>query len=62
MSAPSWERGRPRPPRPFRRSRTTAFLLIGLSLLFSGCVYLRLLELKQQLGRFDQHFSLATNE
>lgn len=65
MSASPWERGRPRPPgafHPLRPSRATAILLVGLSLFLSGCVYLRLLELKQQLGRFDQHFSLATND
>lgn len=65
MSASPWERGRPRPPGPspaFRPSRLAVFLLVGACLLLSGCVYLRLLELKKQLGRFDQHFSLVTND
>ena len=38
-------------------------LLLGASavlLLGGGCVYLRLLELKQQLARFDRYFALAT--
>ncbi len=65
MSASPWERGRPRPPgphHPFRPSRALALLLVGISLFLSGCVYLRLLELKQQLGRFDLHFSLVTTD
>jgi hypothetical protein len=45
-----------------RPSRFLALLLVGVTLLLSGCVYLRLLELKKQLGRFDQFFSLATND
>jgi len=31
-----------------------------LALLLGGCVYLRLLELKKQLGKFDQFFALQT--
>jgi hypothetical protein len=34
--------------------------LLGLALLVSGCVYLRLLEIKHQLERFDQFFALQT--
>lgn len=65
MSALSGLRGRPRPPgsfTSFRPSRVAALLLAGLTLFLSGCVYLRLLELKKQLGRFDRHFSLATDD
>lgn len=65
MSALPWERGRPRPPgssATFRPTRLVALLLAGLTLFLSGCVYLRLLELKKQLGRFDHHFSLATDD
>lgn len=57
------ERERLRPPGPVRAfgpARPVALLLAGLALLLGGCVYLRLLELKKQLGRFDAHFSLAT--
>lgn len=39
-----------------------AFALAGVALLLGGCVYLRLLELKQQLGRFDRYFTLQTQE
>lgn len=59
----SRERERRRPPgagRAFRPVRAVALLLAGLAFVLGGCVYLRLLELKQQLGRFDTHFSLAT--
>jgi hypothetical protein len=33
---------------------------VGLALLLSGCVYLRLLQLKQQLGKFDDFFAVQT--
>lgn len=36
--------------------------LAALTLLLSGCVYLRLLELKKQLNHFDRHFVLQTND
>jgi hypothetical protein len=39
-----------------------AVALVSLALLLSGCVYLRLLEIKQQLGKFDQFFALQTHE
>lgn len=49
------------PGRPeLRPAKLTAFLLAGLALLLSGCVYLRLLELKQQLGKFDEFFTVQT--
>ena len=31
-------------------------------MLLGGCVYLRLFELKRQLGKFDTHFSLRTDD
>ena len=37
-----------------------AFALVALSVLLSGCVYLRLLQLKRQLNDFDRHFTLDT--
>ena len=37
-----------------------ALLLASCTLLLSGCVYLRLLEIKQQLGKFDQFFALQS--
>lgn len=40
--------------------RLLAFGAVALTLLLSGCVYLRLLEVKQQLGKFDQFFALQT--
>lgn len=40
--------------------RWLAFAVAGLALLLSGCVYLRLLELKKQLGQFDRYFALQT--
>lgn len=40
--------------------RMVALGLAALTLLLGGCVYLRLLELKQQLGKFDEHFALQT--
>lgn len=39
-----------------------AVALTLLSLLLGGCVYLRLLELKQQLGKFDEFFALNTSD
>lgn len=35
-------------------------LLLGIALLAGGCVYFRLLELKLQLGHFDENFSATT--
>jgi hypothetical protein len=37
-------------------------LLIGLTLLLTGCVYLRLLELKRQLANFDDYFAVDESE
>jgi hypothetical protein len=38
-------------------------LLIGaIGLLLGGCVYLRLLELKKQLGHFDENFAIPPTE
>lgn len=37
-----------------------AFALASAALFLGGCVYLRLLELKKQLGDFDRHFALQT--
>lgn len=47
------------------RPATRRWLALGVTLLaclLSGCVYLRLLELKKQLGRFDRFFSLRTTD
>jgi hypothetical protein len=43
-----------------RAPKFAAILLASLALLFSGCVYLRLLELKRQIDRFDNFFGLQT--
>jgi hypothetical protein len=40
--------------------RSLAFALSLTALLLGGCVYLRLLELKKQLGDFDRFFGLQT--
>lgn len=40
--------------------RLLALGAVALTLLLGGCVYLRLLELKQQLGKFDEFFALQT--
>jgi hypothetical protein len=42
--------------------RLAALAIAGSALLFSGCVYLRLLELKKQIDRFDQFFGLQTSD
>lgn len=47
---------------PARARRCAALGLAGLALLLGGCVYLRLLELKLQLGKFDEHFGLQTSD
>jgi hypothetical protein len=55
-------------PSPIDRTRTSllrpsaACLLLVVGLLLSGCVYLRLLEFKRQLGDFDRHFTLSTDD
>jgi hypothetical protein len=47
---------------PRRASRALLALLITTAFFLSGCVYLRLLELKRQLDRFDQFFTLQTTD
>jgi hypothetical protein len=42
--------------------RIAALALAAFALLFNGCVYLRLLELKKQIDRFDQFFGLQTRD
>jgi len=64
---PPRERGRPvrrksDSGRTFGAPRVTALVLMVATLLLSGCVYLRLLELKLQLGKFDEYFALQTND
>jgi hypothetical protein len=39
-----------------------ALAAVVLALLLSGCVYLRLLQLKHQLGDFDRNFAVQTRE
>jgi hypothetical protein len=48
-------------PREWRR-RLLAVGLGSVALLLGGCVYLRLLEVKKQLGKFDQFFALQTHD
>lgn len=49
--------------RRFRAARGgIAFGLAVVALLLGGCVYLRLLELKRQFAKFDQHFALQTDD
>lgn len=52
------------PPRPrhSRASRLLAGSLIACCVFFSGCVYFRLLEFKQQLSDFDRFFTLKTDD
>jgi len=48
-----------------RRSRARLILaggLASLALLLGGCVYLRLLAIKNQLSAFDRHFTLDTHD
>jgi hypothetical protein len=47
-------------PAPIWRRRLIADGLAGIALLFSGCVYLRLLAVKRQLADFDRNFTLQT--
>lgn len=47
-------------PRPDRLRYLAFFGLLTLALFASGCVYLRLLELKNQLASFDQHFAVTS--
>jgi hypothetical protein len=46
---------------PFLR-RPFALLLLAGALLLSGCVYLRLLELKKQFAHFDENFKTDTTD
>ena len=48
------------PPRRSCARRLLALGVAALALLLGGCVYLRLLELKFQLDKFDQNFALRT--
>lgn len=48
-------------PRPPRWRACACAVGVGLMLLLSGCVYLRLLQLKRQLGDFDRNFTLTTS-
>ncbi len=50
------------PPRRPRARRLLAVGLLAAVAFLGGCVYLRLLELKLQLGRFDEHFTLHTTD
>jgi hypothetical protein len=52
------------PPRELaaRASKTAAVALAVVTLLLSGCVYLRLLELKKQIDRFDDFFAVQTHD
>lgn len=43
-----------------RPTRLTALALVAVTLFCSGCVYLRLLELKHQIDRFDEFFGLQS--
>ncbi|WP_414664304.1 hypothetical protein [Horticoccus sp. 23ND18S-11] len=45
-----------------RAPKVAVIALAAAALLLSGCVYLRLFELKQQLARFDRFFSLQTQD
>jgi len=45
-----------------RRRRLLACALLACSVFFSGCVYLRLLELKNQLAKFDEYFELDAHD
>lgn len=45
-----------------RKRSKWPLLGVGAALLLSGCVYLRLLELKKQLGRFDEFFGVQTTD
>lgn len=49
-------------PQRSRASRLLAGSLVACCLLLSGCVYLRLLEFKRQLGHFDRFFTLKTDD
>lgn len=43
-------------------SRVAVLLLLAATFLCSGCVYLRLFELKRQLNRFDRFFALQDRD
>lgn len=44
------------------RLRLASLLLLAFALFASGCVYLRLLDLKKQFARFDENFVLLPSE
>ena len=49
--------------KPGRRARLPHLAgLAALALLLSGCVYLRLLEVKRQLAQFDRNFGVQTDD
>lgn len=50
------------PRRRFGRVWRALVVTITATLLLTGCVYLRLLELKKQLADFDRHFTVQTTE
>jgi hypothetical protein len=46
-----------------RLARLAAVVLVGCAaVLFTGCVYLRLLELKHQIAAFDRNFAVQTDD
>ena len=47
--------------RTIRRPRWLLLPLAGIALVLSGCIYLRLLELKQQLAQFERYFETDTS-
>lgn len=51
-----------KPRRPKILPRLAALLLFALGLLVSGCVYLRLLDLKKQFARFNEYFVVLPTE
>ncbi len=48
--------------RPRARPLLAAILIVAVALLASGCVYLRLLELKHQIAAFDRNFTVETDD
>lgn len=49
-------------PLPLRLRTTSFFLLLALATLASGCVYIRLLQFKNQLADFEKHFSADSTD
>lgn len=52
----------PQPAMPHRRRLLPLLALTAVALLCSGCVYLRLLQLKLQLGDFDKNFAVDARD